>query len=107
MPWVIIKTLWQATQQKKRKNEANKSCANVARLQLVEFFKGIAGSVVKERVGARRVHWQQLLQMPPQRQRLLRTCVRVCLSLCALTGNMREFDEQGNVAEAPLSPLPL
>lgn len=29
---------------KKRKNEANKRCANVARLQLVEFFKGIAGS---------------------------------------------------------------
>lgn len=33
-------------------------------------------------------------------------CMRVCLSLCALTGNMREFDEQGNVAEAPLPALP-
>lgn len=36
----------------------------------------------------------------------VRVCVRVCLSLCALTGNMREFDEQGNVAEAPLPALP-
>lgn len=91
MPWVIIKTLWQKVKREKKKKEKAKQCrcGCCCCCNWWNFSKELQGSWEK---GVRQEGDTAAATTSTSSLRRVRACVFV-----TLTGNMREFDEQGNV----------